>query len=68
MRTGAHYAREDGKDDEKDEKGVYVGETARSLYKRRKEHEDDKEGRHEDSHQVKHWILDHLELYAPPKF
>ena len=34
----------------------------------REEHESDKEGRLEESNQVKHWVLDPLELSAPPKF
>ena len=45
-------------------RGVYIGESTRSLYERSKEHEADKEGRKEDSRQVKHWVLDHPELAA----
>ena len=49
-------------------KGLYIGESSRSLYERTKEHHRDKEGREEDSHQVKHWVLDHPDLPSPPKF
>ena len=48
--------------------GVYVGESARSLYERAKEHHDDEESRKEDSHRMKHWVLDHPDLSNPPKF
>ena len=57
-----------GEESKDNGRGVYIGESARSLYERSKEHESDKEGRHEDSHQVKHWVLDHPELSAPPRF
>ena len=49
-------------------RGIYVGETSRSLYERAKEHQADKEARSEDSHQVKHWVLDHPDLLAPLRF
>jgi hypothetical protein len=52
----------------KDGRGVYVGETSRSMYERSKEHQRDKELRSEDSHQIKHWAMDHPELQSPPKF
>ena len=68
MRTDARYARLEGEKGQDDGRGVYVGESARSLYEKSKEHESDKEGRLEESHQVKHWVLDHPELNAPPKF
>ena len=32
------------------------------------EHQKDKEDRTEDSHQVKHWLLEHPEMEEPPKF
>ena len=47
-------------------KWVYVGESARSLYERSKEHEKDKNDKMIESHQIKHWQLDHRELDAPP--
>ena len=53
---------------QEDGKGTYVGESSRSIYKRAKEHQADRENRTEDSHQIKHWLLDHQELLAPPKF
>ena len=40
----------------KDEKGIYVGESSRSLHERAKEHEADKRKLSEDSHQIKHWL------------
>ena len=49
-------------------KGVYVGESSRSLYERAREHQADKNNRSDDSHQIKHWITDHQDLLAPPKF
>ena len=49
-------------------KGIYVGETSRSLYERTKEHQADREARSEESHHVKHWVLDHPDLLAPPRF
>jgi Uri superfamily endonuclease len=52
----------------KDGKGIYVGESSRSLYERAKEHEADKVKTSEDSHQIKHWLTDHTDLMAPPKF
>ena len=48
--------------------GVYVGESARSLYERAKEHHDDELNMKEDSHRMKHWVLDHPNLPDPPKF
>ena len=52
----------------KDGKGVYVGESSRSMYERAKEHQKDREDLSEDSHQVKHWLTEHPELGAPPRF
>ena len=45
-----------------------MGETSRSLYERAREHETDRNKTSEESHQVKHWLLDHQDLLAPPKF
>ena len=59
---------DDGVGVNKDGKGVYVGETSRSMYERTKEHQKDKELRSEDSQQIKHWALDHPEMQSPPKF
>ena len=51
-----------------DGKGIYVGESSRSMYERGKEHQKDREDTKEDSHQIKHWKLHHPDLEEPPKF
>ena len=56
----------DGKENQKHGKGVYIGETSRSMYNRSKEHQKDRDDKAEDSHQVKHWAIDHPELQLPP--
>ena len=61
-------SQKDGKPDMKDGKGVYVGESSRSIYERSKEHVADRENLAEESHQVKHWLSSHEELLTPPKF
>ena len=66
IRTSARSAR--WKCWRKERKGLYIGETSRSLYERSKEHQKDKEDREDDSHPVKHWVLDHPEMSSPPKF
>ena len=48
--------------------GVYVGESARSIFERAKEHQADRVARKEDSHVIKHWLSNHQELKSPPKF
>ena len=48
--------------------GVYVGESARSIYERAVEHHGDMLARQEDSHMIKHWLTSHQELKSPPKF
>ena len=65
--TVCHVGKE-GEEFKKDGLGIYVGESSRSLYERSKEHEKDRNDEEEDSHQMKHWVLDHPELDAPPKF
>ena len=61
-----------GKKDEiaflKEGRGIYVGESSRSMYERTGEHVADRVSRKEESHQIKHWLLDHAELVEPPKF
>ena len=52
----------------KDGKELYIGESSRSLYERSKVHQKDKEDREDDSHQVKHWVLDHPDLLLWPAF
>ena len=49
-------------------KGIYVGESARSIYELAAEHRQDAEDRSDDSHMVKHWQIFHRELATPPKF
>ena len=49
-------------------RGIYVGESLRSLYERIKEHQSDRNSRKEESHQVKHWLSDHRDMEEPPTF
>ena len=51
-----NVGKKDGKEELKDGKGVYVGESSRSIYERAKEHVADREKQSEDSHQIKHWL------------
>ena len=51
-----------------DGRGMYVGESSRSIYERAGEHETDMKKRSEESHQVKHWLSSHEDLLAPQKF
>ena len=51
-----------------DGRGIYVGESSRSIYERAKEHESDRNKNAEESHQIKHWLTSHEDLLAPPKF
>ena len=46
-------------------KAAYVGESSRSMYECGKEHQKD---RAEESHQVKHWLLEHPDMEDPPMF
>ena len=48
--------------------GVYVGESARSIFERASEHRGDMLARKDDSHVIKHWLSSHQELNSPPKF
>ena len=48
--------------------GVDVGETARSIFERSKEHWSYRLSEKEDSHMIKHWQIDHPDLPEPPKF
>ena len=52
----------------KEQQGVYVGESARSIFERAKEHHHDALEKSEESHMVKHWRISHPELEEPPKF
>ena len=49
-------------------KGCYTGESSRSMYERTREHADDARRMERDSHQVKHWFLEHPGEADPPKF
>ena len=63
--------KQNGKVDKKAEagnRGVYVGESSRSMYERGKEHQKDGKDRAEDSHQWKHWALDHPDIEGDPQF
>ena len=52
----------------KEQKGVYVGESARSIFERAREHRQDAADGSEDSHIIKHWKVSHPELQEPPQF
>ena len=49
-------------------RAVYVGETARSIFERSKEHWNDAQAGSSDSHMVKHWVSDHAEEKSMPDF
>ena len=49
-------------------RGVYVGESGRSIYERAGEHWADKHKLSEDSHMIKHLADSHGELQEPPQF
>ena len=51
-----------------DSKGIYVGESSRSMYERGKEHVKDGKDHGEDSHQWKHWTTEHPDLGGDPQF
>ena len=48
--------------------GVYVGESARSIFERAGEHHADMINKNEDSHMLKHWLSSHPEAEEPPNF
>lgn len=52
----------------KDGRGVYVGETSRSVFERTSEHQDDATKLDEGSHMVKHWFTSHKEEHYQPEF
>ena len=52
----------------KDGRGVYVGETSRSVFERTSEHQDDATKLDEGSHMVKHWFTSHKEEHYQPDF
>ena len=49
-------------------RGIYLGESSRSLYERAKEHFKDAEDFDQGSHMVKHWMNDHPEKDNCPEF
>ena len=53
------------KDARRDIPSVYVGETARSLYERGREHWEDWKKKSTDSHILKHWTIHHQGLGEP---
>ena len=52
-------------DTNKEVPSIYVGETARSVMERLKEHWDDFRSRKPDSHILKHWVLHHQSNGTP---
>ena len=60
--------KKEGAKDLNKSKGIYVGESARSIFERAGEHQADRIAKNEDSHMVKHWLSSHRELNSPPKF
>ena len=53
---------------DRNRKGIYIGETSRSIHERSKEHHKDAEDFSEKSHQVKHWMNSHPEEGTQPQF
>ena len=49
-------------------RGVYVGQTYRTLAERAKEHRDKLKDFSTGSFMFKHWVLEHNELLEAPKF
>ena len=54
--------------EDKPRKGVYIGETSRSLHERSFEHLQDAKSFHIKSHMVKHWMIEHPEKTFLPTF
>ena len=55
QQEGTRKKMEHGIEGLKEQKGIYVGESARSIFERAREHKQDAEDRSEDYHMVKHW-------------
>ena len=51
-----------------DVRGVYVGESAPSMYERTQEHWADRMSQKEDNHMVKHWLDEPAVSQEPPPF
>ena len=56
------------KEEEAPRRGIYLGETSRTLYERSKEHVADAVSFKEGSHIIKHWISSHHEDKKRPPF
>ena len=54
--------------DKKQHKGIYVGETSRTLYERAKEHYASLKRLEDRSFMLKHWSTTHSDLNTPPEF
>ena len=53
---------------EESRKGIYLGESSRSLYERSKEHFKDVESFDSGSHMIKHWMNEHPDMINCPEF
>ena len=51
----------------KEKKGVYIGETGRSLAERSREHVKRMENSEKDNFILRHWALEHPAMLDPPK-
>ena len=52
----------------REEASIYVGESARSLQERARDHWSDLKSKNEDSHMYKHWLTSHGKDPEPPEF
>ena len=52
----------------REEASIYVGESARSLQERARDHWSDLKSKNEDSHMYKHWLTSHGNDPEPPEF
>ena len=55
-------------EDRKSRKGIYIGESSRSIHERSLEHVKDAEKFSHKSHIIKHWLRDHKDIIEPPPF
>ena len=71
MSPSAQYATQQSKkskNKEQPRKGIYYGESSRSLYERSREHLKDAKDFDNGSHIVKHWMNEHPESEECPVF
>ena len=47
-------------------KGIYIGETSRSIHERAVEHVINAKTFSHKSHIIKHWVRDHPDMVEPP--